>query len=50
VINDIDIHKLNLWPFGSLNFLVENSLKNVILKKINNEGKIIYVVKKKNTK
>jgi hypothetical protein len=27
VVTIIDIHQLNLRPFGNLNFLVENSLK-----------------------
>jgi hypothetical protein len=27
VVTIIDIHQLNLGPFGSLRFLVENSLK-----------------------
>jgi hypothetical protein len=27
VVNDIDIYQLNLGPFKSLNFLIENPLK-----------------------
>ncbi len=27
MVNDIDIHQLNMASFESLNFLVENSLK-----------------------
>jgi hypothetical protein len=48
----IDTHQLNLGPFGSLNFLVENSLKNMFLSfSFNNKGKIFYVFKEKtNTK
>jgi hypothetical protein len=29
VVNDIDIHQLNLGSFKNLNFLVENLFKNV---------------------
>ncbi len=29
VVTIIDIHQLNLGPFGSFKFLVKNSLKNV---------------------
>jgi hypothetical protein len=47
-----DIHQMNLGPFGSLNFLVENSLKICVFFKIfNNKGKIFYVFEEKsNTK
>jgi hypothetical protein len=30
MMNDIDMYQLNLGPFRSLNFLVENPLKNML--------------------
>jgi hypothetical protein len=52
VVNDFDRHQLNLGPFGSLKFLVEDSLKIcVFFIFFNNKSKIIYVLKEKtNTK
>ncbi len=43
VVTIIDIHQMNLGPFGSLKFLVENSLKNVSFHFFSNKGKIFYV-------
>jgi hypothetical protein len=44
VVTIIDIHQMNLELFGSLNFLVENSLKVCFFSKtFSNKGKIIYV-------
>jgi hypothetical protein len=34
---------MNLGPYGSLKFLVENSLKNVFFHFSSNKGKIFYV-------
>jgi hypothetical protein len=52
MVTIIDIHQMNLWPFGSLKFLVENSLKIshfFIFPTI--KSKIFYVFKEKtNTK
>jgi hypothetical protein len=49
VVTIIDIHQLNLKPFGNLNFLAENSLKTcVFFIFFKNKGKIFYVLKKKN--
>jgi len=52
VVTIIDIHQLNLRSFGSLRFLVENSLKIcVFFHFFNNKGKMFYVFKgKTNTK
>jgi hypothetical protein len=46
----IDIHQLNLGPFGSFKILVENSLKICVFFLIfsNNKGKIFYVFTKTN--
>ncbi len=30
VVNDIDIHKLNLEPFNNFNFSVENTFKKCV--------------------
>jgi len=48
----IGIHQMNLGPFGSLKFLVENSLKCVFFFIFfNNKGKIFYLFEKNtNTK
>jgi hypothetical protein len=51
VVIIIDIHQLNLGPFGSFKFFVENSLKIFFFIFSNNKGKIFYVFKEKtNTK
>jgi hypothetical protein len=51
VINIINIHQLNLRPFGSSKFLVENSLKKYFFHFSSNKGKKNYVFKQKtNTK
>jgi hypothetical protein len=52
VVTIIDIHQMNLRPFGSLKFLVENSLKIcVFCIFFSNKGKILFVFEEKtNTK
>jgi hypothetical protein len=52
VVTIIDIHQLNLGPFGSLKFLVENLLKIcvcVFFKTIKAKY-FMYLKKKRNTK
>jgi hypothetical protein len=54
VMNDIDVHKLNLRPYTSFQFLVENSFKFVFLHFLSNKciintyswGKNLYFKKK----
>jgi hypothetical protein len=48
VVNDIDIHQLNLGPFENFKFVIENSLQIIFffIFSIMKE-KIIYVFKKK---
>jgi hypothetical protein len=52
VVTIIDIHQLNLGPFGTLKFLAKNSLKIcVFFIFFNNESKTFYVFEEKsNTK
>jgi hypothetical protein len=48
VVTIIDIHELKLGPFGSLKFLVENSLKICVFSFFfNNKEKIFYIFEKK---
>jgi hypothetical protein len=41
VVNDNDIHQLNIWPFRSLKLLVENPLKKCLLHFLNNKKIIL---------
>ncbi len=52
VINDINIHQLNIGPSRSIKLLVEKSLKKCVsFNFFSNKGKIIYAFKENtNTK
>jgi hypothetical protein len=51
VVNDIDVHQLNLRPFRSLQFLVENPFeKCVILHFLSNKCIIFFNFREKNLK
>ncbi len=47
VVNDIDIHQLDLGPSRILIFLVENSLKDFFFHFFSNKSKIINVFKER---
>jgi hypothetical protein len=50
VVNDIDIHQLNIGPFGSLKLLVENPFKKyVFLHFLSNECIINFSIFEKST-
>jgi hypothetical protein len=42
VVNDIELHQLNLGPFRSLNFLIENPFKKCVFFALLSNKWIIY--------
>ncbi len=46
VVTIIDLHQMNLGPFGSLKFLVENSFKICVFKKKTKKAKYFMYLKK----
>jgi hypothetical protein len=50
MVTIIDIHQLNLGPFGNLHLLAENSLKKIFFFIFfNNKNKLFYALKEKTT-